>query len=52
MPTPLPVLKVDVAHIDEACVIRPQGELDIAGCPELELALEGAESDGGRAPHP
>ncbi len=34
MPTPLPALKVDVAQIDEACVIRVQGELDIAGCPE------------------
>ncbi len=43
MPTPLPALKVEIAHIDEACVVRVQGELDITGCPELELALEGAE---------
>lgn len=45
MPTPLPVLRVDVAHIDEACIIRPEGELDLAGCPSLELALEDAEEN-------
>lgn len=43
MLTPLPLLKVDVAHIAESCVIRVRGELDLAGCPEFELALEGAE---------
>ena len=25
MPTRLPVLEVDAAHIDEACVVRVQG---------------------------
>ena len=43
MPTRLPVLEVDAAHIDEACVVRVRGELDIAGCPSLERALRSAE---------
>ena len=39
MSTAPPVLDVDVAHLDEACVIRIQGELDIATAPTLESAL-------------
>ena len=39
MSTAPPVLEVDVAHVDEACVIRIQGELDIATAPTLESAL-------------
>jgi anti-sigma B factor antagonist len=42
MPTKPPVLKLDMAHVDDACVIRIEGELDIAGCPALELALQEA----------
>jgi anti-sigma B factor antagonist len=39
MSTAPPILNVDVAHVDEACVIRTQGELDIATAPALESAL-------------
>ena len=39
MPTVPPVFKVDVAHVDEASVIRVEGELDIATAPALESAL-------------
>ena len=38
-----PFLKIDVAHVPHACVVRIQGELDIAGCPAVEHALEEAE---------
>jgi anti-sigma B factor antagonist len=46
MPTPPPVLKVDVAHIDEACVVRVAGELDIATAPTLESSLLHAMESG------
>jgi anti-sigma B factor antagonist len=36
-------LRIDVAHVSNACVIRVGGELDTAGCPALELALDEAE---------
>ena len=39
MSTAPPVLDVDVEHVDEACVIRIQGELDIATAPTLESVL-------------
>jgi anti-sigma B factor antagonist len=39
MSTAPPVLDVDVAHVDAACVIRLQGELDIATAPMLEDSL-------------
>ena len=38
-----PSLKIDVRHVPHACVVRLQGELDIAECPALEDALEEAE---------
>lgn len=37
-----PDLKIDAEHLD-AYVVRIEGELDLAGCPELESALAGAE---------
>ena len=46
MSTAPPVLDVDVAHVDEACVIRLQGELDIATAPSLESALLHAMDSG------
>ena len=39
MSAPPPVLKIDVEHIDQACVIRAEGELDIATAPALKDAL-------------
>jgi len=38
-----PSFTIDVAHVTHACVVRLQGELDIAQCPALEHALEEAE---------
>jgi anti-sigma B factor antagonist len=46
MSTVPPLLKVDVADVDEACVIRIQGELDIATAPALESALLHALDSG------
>lgn len=46
MHTPPPVLEVDVAYLEGACVIRIRGELDIAGCPTVERELEAAERSG------
>jgi anti-anti-sigma factor len=46
MSTAPPVLKVDVEHVDEACVIRTQGELDIATAPMLESVLLHAMDSG------
>lgn len=43
MPQPLPVLEIAAAQESHAYVVRLQGELDIAGCPALELALTDAE---------
>jgi anti-anti-sigma factor len=39
MPTPPPALEIEVEYIDQACMIRTQGELDIASAPALEDAL-------------
>ena len=38
-----PSLKIDVAHVPHACVVRLQGELDHAECPAVEDALKEAE---------
>ena len=38
-----PVLRIDAAPQRDAYVIRPEGELDLAGCPDLESALADAE---------
>ena len=46
MPTPSPALNVDVAHVDEASVIRVQGELDVATAPTLESAVLHALDSG------
>ena len=35
-----PVLSIDAAPQRDAYVIRPEGELDLAGCPDLESALD------------
>lgn len=43
MPHPLPVLEITAAQESHAYVVRLQGELDIAACPALELALTEAE---------
>ena len=46
---PYPCLEITAAQRPDAYVIRLDGELDLAGCPGLELALEEAEaSQGGR----
>ena len=42
MPDPLP-LEIDTLHGDDAYVIRVQGELDLASCPEFDCALMNAE---------
>jgi anti-anti-sigma factor len=46
MPAPPPVLKVDIALIDKACVFRVVGELDIATAPMLESNLLHAMESG------
>jgi anti-anti-sigma factor len=38
-----PVLRIDAAPQPGAYVIRLEGELDLAGCPDLESALADAE---------
>jgi anti-anti-sigma factor len=43
-----PFLKIDAATESDAYVIRVEGELDAAGCPELEAAL--ADADRSQAP--
>ena len=43
MPFQDPTLQIDVAHGSGPRVIHIQGELDLAGCPALELALLTAE---------
>jgi len=41
-----PDLNVDVEHVGQACVIRTQGELDIATAPMLESVLLHAMHSG------
>lgn len=43
MPHQLPPFRLSAAHQPDAYVIRVQGELDLGGCPELDLALKSAE---------
>lgn len=43
MPQPQPLLKIDAAQHHDAYVIRIEGELDVARCPDLEVALADAE---------
>ena len=43
MPSSHPFLRIDAEHQRAAYVIRLLGELDLSGCPDLELALEDAE---------
>ena len=38
-----PALRIDAAQQPEAYVVRVQGELDLAGRRDLDLALEEAE---------
>jgi anti-anti-sigma factor len=38
-----PALEIDASHEQDAYVVRLQGELDMAGAPALELALDVAE---------
>lgn len=38
-----PALRIDAAREPDAYVVRVQGELDLAGCPDLDLALREAE---------
>lgn len=46
MSTAPPVLKVDVEHVDEACLVRVVGELDMATAPTLESNLLHAMESG------
>ena len=39
-----PEFSIDAAYDLERCVVRMQGELDLATCPELERALVEAET--------
>lgn len=49
MADPHPSLEIATAQAPDAYVIRVEGELDLAGCPDLELALDDAEeSQAGR----
>ncbi len=49
MADPHPSLEIATAQGPDAYVIRLDGELDLAGCPDLELALDDAEaSQAGR----
>ena len=43
MPHPLSNAKIDTVHVEDALVIRVQGELVLDGCPELDGALIDAE---------
>ena len=43
MPLTHPCLSIDTEHQSDAYVIRLVGELDLGGCPDLELALAEAE---------
>ena len=38
-----PFLTIDAEHQSDAYVVRITGELDLSGCPDVELALEQAE---------
>lgn len=49
MPDQYPTLAIDAARDFDHYVVRIRGELDMAGCPALELALQQAEwSDADR----
>ena len=43
MPDQEPTLRISAAHQPDAYVIRVQGELDLGGCTDLDLALKRAE---------
>lgn len=43
MPDQQPTLRISAAHQPDAYVIRIQGELDLGGCTDLDLALQQAE---------
>jgi anti-anti-sigma factor len=43
-----PTLYIESAYNPDACVVRIEGELDLAGCPELDLALCEAEQSPAR----
>jgi hypothetical protein len=42
------VLRIAAVPQPDACVIRVEGELDVAGCPQLESALADAERSQAR----
>lgn len=46
MPHEYPTLAIDAARHFDQYVVRIRGELDMAGCPALELALQQAEWSG------
>ncbi len=49
MSPPPPFLRIDAEHQREACVVKIVGELDLSGCPGLDVALAAAEqTDAGR----
>ena len=43
-----PRIQIQVAPGSDPYVLRVRGELDLAGCPELELSLQDAESSRAR----
>jgi anti-sigma B factor antagonist len=43
-----PALRIDALGGPDACLIRVRGELDLEGCPELELVLREAEQTQAR----
>jgi anti-anti-sigma factor len=49
MSVPSPALSIRAEHQTGAFVISIEGELDLGGCPDLDLALQAAEqTDAGR----
>ena len=46
---PSPPLSISTAIEESGCVIRVEGELDLAGCPKLGEALESAQETAGGA---
>ena len=43
MSPPHPFLRIDAEHQRDAYVVRIVGELDLSGCPDLDVALDAAE---------
>ena len=48
MSPPHPFLRIDAEHQRDAYVVRTVGELDLSGCPDLDVALDAAEQTQAR----